>query len=1249
MIVCDEDLNCFVREPKAFERLIHSLIRDETRACNIAPDQIDWDYRVTVGDGGRDVLIRVGNQRADRLYIPNVQSVWSVKSGQDGLETSKFSKEIYDHPKVISHLKGGGDYFSCIAPAADGKKRDALRKTAAALAKKHGFNKEQIHFYFRDNLTSWVNQHLGLIPIHFPHLPKGWMPLLKWRKTEKYLSVPWVNFGARTQLVDTIRTHLKSTNDSNVIHLAGWSGIGKTRTVLQACEDPALESVLYFSSLEAFTGFEQHLTRNNGIHAALVIDEVPIEELSSLQSRLADFQNRLRVVTIGAGVKDSAVSRNGVIMVPEPDSATDVVAVIQSANPSLLTEQAWNIANWSDHDLRLALLLTEADKNDPTFTQHPFASVEDVWKRVLSLFISEITDQNEFTKNYQLLSITLDIGNKDERRDELHSLAQFFSVPISSLDRTIALACQCGLGRQQGRFFEATPRALARRIFERWSWSIVKNDFTRFFSDLPTDRVRRRVMEGAQECSREVRESVAQALNDWFRNRFPTNDLTLISSREDSRVFCEYGETAPISGLAWLKQTVERATPEQLLAFDGKSDWTGYWRGRRQAVWLCEHLAQFDDHFWDCEAILFRLAQYETEDRVSNNSTGTWRGLFLPLYSWTSLSFDSRWKHLMRRLSNATDAQSSLILQAAIDALKEPSGRFVPPTVVGGTPVPPEWRPTNENEYYKIAADAALSLIEQIQALPDHREIAAKAVVIDHTVTFLRLGCLEKLREWLTPQNLSEKMLRDLRASLDDHIDWLEKRTKDHPEWDFYPTDDEKRSASQRLEEVLPWRQSMNPQTLEELIRDLTGRSIDGLERVILDTRPYEQLAAETLQSPQVLSKVWDWFNSDDALSSDVFGWALGKQDLTDVLQEPLLEQLAEGRCVNLVAGYFNSHFIHRNLIPPTLVKTLDSIADIYKEIAVFVTLRADVSEAGLERLLRIVPQAKQDTFVWLEDLSRGQVWLQILTAQRQAQIIEMLTNIGESGQSQAYEIAIRLVFQWYPHIHNKVPVDLANVVLTVLRKSLGETYSRTESFYWIRGVALLPSSCLLQKIDLLIDTAMFSFGLREDAEKMLSVISEKYPLEHTQAIEAKIQSADSEDSEVLSKLFGLLDPRQIETIQRLIRELGIVGARAYAQHISAPHPTAENPIKVSPMTAWLLSEFEDDDQVFNTFCLSCHNNGQIYFGNIGRHFIGTEEKVVPYLKHPLRRIREWAQNEINYAKGRIDWGNQTESEEGRT
>jgi len=71
----------------------------------------------------------------------------------------------------------------------------------------------------------------------------------------------------------------------------------------------------------------------------------------------------------------------------------------------------------------------------------------------------------------------------------------------------------------------------------------------------------------------------------------------------------------------------------------------------------------------------------------------------------------------------------------------------------------------------------------------------------------------------------------------------------------------------------------------------------------------------------------------------------------------------------------------------------------------------------------------------------------------------------------------------------------------------------------------------------------------------------------------------------------------------------------------------------VPPMTAWLLKEFEADDQVFGLFRTNFHNC-RGYFGGGRHYFIETTERMTPYLSHPLRRIREWAQLQLNSAKG---------------
>lgn len=145
----------------------------------------------------------------------------------------------------------------------------------------------------------------------------------------------------------------------------------------------------------------------------------------------------------------------------------------------------------------------------------------------------------------------------------------------------------------------AAPEAGGRRIHRRHA-----------------DAAAAKAVRGAgHECSAAARAEVGDALAAWFRERFPSYEIGLLSEREPSRVFAACAELNPHLGLAWLRRAVERASPEELLAFDARTDGSGFWRGRRQVVWLCDHLAQFPEHFWQCEATLYRL------------------GLALPFYS----------------------------------------------------------------------------------------------------------------------------------------------------------------------------------------------------------------------------------------------------------------------------------------------------------------------------------------------------------------------------------------------------------------------------------------------------------------------------------------------------------------------------------------------------------------------------------------------------------------------------------------
>ena len=111
-----------------------------------------------------------------------------------------------------------------------------------------------------------------------------------------------------------------------------------------------------------------------------------------------------------------------------------------------------------------------------------------------------------------------------------------------------------------------------------------------------------------------------------------------------------------------------------------------------------------------------------------------------------------------------------------------------------------------------------------------------------------------------------------------------------------------------------------------------------------------------------------------------------------------------------------------------------------------------------------------------------------------------------------------------------------------------------------------------------------------------------------------------------------LLAPAALDAVRQWVSQSGPEAAKAIAGYLAGPMPKQDDPLYVPPVTAWLLSEFEDDDQVFEQFRTG-RNAREILRGAFSGHFESPEDRIAPYLDHPLRRVREWAQGEIDYIR----------------
>ena len=104
--------------------------------------------------------------------------------------------------------------------------------------------------------------------------------------------------------------------------------------------------------------------------------------------------------------------------------------------------------------------------------------------------------------------------------------------------------------------------------------------------------------------------------------------------------------------------------------------------------------------------------------------------------------------------------------------------------------------------------------------------------------------------------------------------------------------------------------------------------------------------------------------------------------------------------------------------------------------------------------------------------------------------------------------------------------------------------------------------------------------------------------------------------------------------VRSWLDRVGKRGARVLARHLPPPALTETGGPGGPPLTEFVLSRFEDDDEVFQEFLAGTHA-GQVYSGDIPAQHEEEAETARRFLGHPLRRVREWAVAEVQSANAR--------------
>jgi hypothetical protein len=1208
-----------------FEAFIHDLIRAAARTSGISQNHIHWDSRTNAPDGGRDIIVEEGDPLGPGRFIPELPSLWSIKSGADGVDPNKLRKEVLlqDHPKVREALTAGWKFIWCAVHAAGHDQREAMGRAADEIAQNLGVSRDLIDFRWQDRLVEEANRCPNVIAVHLPDVDQRWpgvRTLREW-KHDQLLQNAWADFGGRPGLVERVTAHLLGRGEPNVLHVAGLSGIGKTRAVFEACRrHDELHGVFYLARADLDLRLERAFRETESL--LVVVDEVRLDEIERVASLFSDCADRVRIVTIGPAGRQRAVARPGIEVVPEPETDEDVLAVIRVPGAGLSPEVLQSIAARSGHDLRLALWLVRASLREPDLRTLPIADLDGVWARLMRLFPVEISNPTEYRQRYEALTVAVDVGYNAEFRQELQVLAQHLELTAGELLDCLNVAADCGLGLRLDRFFEAGPRALPVALFVQLFRRRLRDRLPELMRAM-SPRLLKRFMERCQECPDDVREEVAAGVGGVFLTWLGGADVTALAGREASRVFQAWAEFDPGRGLKWLRREVERATPDQLRALDGDPDGSGGWRGRRQLVWLCQHLACFREHFDDCEAVLFQLARHETE-RVLNNSTGIWQSLFWPVLAQTEVPFGERFRVLLSRLGGVARADVRLVLGAATGALAPNLGGMpAAPRVVGGRVVPQSWSPGTHRQWRELREQAAADLLDAIGTFPAGVREEAQRQVIAHLRLFRELGLVDKARQLLAARGLTPELRRELVLQLERLIDFHEHI----PRTEGAPT----HPAPADLER---WR-----------VQDLTARGYHEHAREGRNDSAYETAAGELLAAPETLRGLQTWLDSDAAKGAGALGFNVGRRDDDKRAAGLVREWLAAGLCRAFAIGYMNGIANGAGGLPQAWADYLDSLAETNPELAVAATSTADVGPRGFERIIGAVDRLQAPASRVLRVFGYGP-WYRELTLAQQVRVLEVLVRLAESGDRLAAGIGVDVIAFWR---HRRTePLEVPLIEPAFRLADLADGAEQADIYDWHSTLRLLCPHDPARVAQILVKVMTgpsHPWRLDDGNVGVLAEAGALAPDRVMEVIGRAILDRDRQTIFGVDDYQGLFESISLEAVRRWVAAFGSEHLHWLARHFPSPRLDAAGAVEVPPSTEWLFTECVSNQKAFEWFLMGRNRGAGVWLGD---QTAQKRAEMAPFLTHPLPRVREWAEYQVGSVEREAEFFRRCDEEDER-
>ncbi|MGB6430358.1 MAG: hypothetical protein WBF06_07215 [Candidatus Acidiferrales bacterium] len=1149
------------------------------------------------------VAVAIPGDRSGYLDVP---TIWQFKATAARNVNEASMKKEANKPHAKQKIKEGHGYRFCVCDHLTSEKRQTLLTALTQAVKRINKHAPPPLILSVDHLAEFANSFPALVLDYRPRADGIFCLFDPWSQSVTSITAIFVPQGGFEAIRLNIVSYVDPSNEvrSPVLTVYGAPGAGKTRLVFECLRQiPAAPSlVLYTSSEDDALNLANMLANHQNAHAIIVVDECSISARERISRVLSGFRGTIRCVCI-----DNDRLR---LVTPAPEllvsklTPGELENVLRANFAHIPFERARAYAGLCDGSVRLAADMCahyDAEIAQARTMSPALAPTSEYF----GVRLKDDADREAI----EAIALLRRVKYKGERPTELELISKLTGIQdAKEMERSLSRIKETpGWVEKGALYYRVTPGIIAMVAFDlAWSrWAKGREeDFLGRMPDAIQESFLQRVSESA---SQEVRDTV-QRFFRRFADDFTPRDLGDI--RMVNR-FISLIETDSRTYLPSIRRVIEAAAPGDLARKPKRA--SGSWGPRRQLVWTMENFVVFPEHFIDCEAILYRLAQHECEPEIGNNATKTWQHLFRIQMPGTAVPLTARLDLLRSRLNQATDDTAELLSGALGEILDTMGTRLMGPPVVGGRVPPADWFPQGRQETLDSIMAGLRLLDDSTQHPVASVAAAAKKHLLGDVEVLTRYGWLPEVRDFVMHSHLDESDKASLATRFKRVLTW----GKDTSDKAFTP---------EFIKALGEWIASLEPTSIHaRMVGAVSASSGEFYGREQEWEHDLDRLASEVLADDARFDSEIAWLTSSEAKSSFEFGSRLGTMDreakLIDKIQEKSL-----GAEIGLLRGYVAGLLYGANADPQIVNSRLDLIEEQDPLLSFQIALAGGSRVSVFDRAIRLIKAGRLTPFA----LRNFTFWVGNVrvTNEQVSEALGVLTPVAADDPSASDVIVDFLGARLHVHEFDAL---LEGNKESVWRAISAAAARPGREVFWI-GKVLEAAAPTDRSLAIRLATRLLvsdNFECRDEAAKLLSSWATLYPDDVMTSVgEAMLN--ETTGWRFFASKFNIFYAIPENIVIRWLESAGVQGARKIARHLPSPFLDATGEPEVPALTGYVLTRFEDDRMTFAEFCAGTRT--RFYVGDFASQREEEARAMKPFLRHPLKRIRQWAQYEQDSA-----------------